>query len=62
MTYDFKCPECGKTFEIKSGMNEVAKLKPLCLECGRELQRIFSRPGIQFIGSGFYCNDYKGKQ
>ena len=46
------CPHCG-----------TKKPKPkTCPECGKDAlkRKIGAGSGVIFVGSGFYCNDYKG--
>lgn len=57
MYYEFKCIKCGKVFE-KNLHIEEDKNNILC-ECGSKTKRIFSSPKINFVGTGFYVNDYK---
>ncbi len=46
--YDFKCESCGVSIMIDS--NEA----PPCGYCYKVMTRIWTVPGIQFKGSGFY--------
>ena len=59
-TYDYKCLECGDTFEYFQSMKD----EPLkvCKKCGGQLKRLIG-PGLGpiFKGSGFYETDYKRK-
>ena len=57
-TYEYKCLDCGTTFETFQSMTE----DPLttCHDCGGRLKRLIgSGAGIIFKGSGFYCTDYR---
>jgi len=59
-TYDYKCENCGKTFEYFQSMQD----EPLsvCKECNGHLKRLIGGgSGIIFKGSGFYVTDNKGK-
>ncbi len=59
-TYDYKCENCGKTFEYFQSMQD----EPLsvCRECNGHLKRLIGGGlGIIFKGSGFYVTDNKGK-
>lgn len=57
-TYDYKCSDCGNTFELFQKMTE----NPLseCPKCGGKVTRLIG-PGAGpiFKGSGFYQTDYK---
>ena len=59
-TYDFAYPDCDKTTEIKAAMDE-AYIFPWCPDCGIQMKRNYSVPGLIFKGQGFYVND-KGKK
>jgi putative FmdB family regulatory protein len=58
-TYDYKCENCGHTFETFQSI----KADPLtkCPSCGEEkLKRLIGAgAGLIFKGSGFYLTDYK---
>ena len=58
-TYDYRCDDCGHTFDAFQTMSE----DPLkdCPKCGAaSLKRLIgSGAGIIFKGSGFYETDYK---
>ncbi|MBK9229120.1 MAG: zinc ribbon domain-containing protein [Ignavibacteria bacterium] len=60
-TYEYKCNNCGHTFDVLQSMKEE-KLKK-CPECGEDtLQRLIgSGAGLIFKGSGFYLTDYAKK-
>jgi len=57
-TYDYKCKNCGYTFEFFQFMSQNPKRK--CPKCGKlKLQRLIgSGGGVIFKGSGFYQTDY----
>ncbi|MGE5681818.1 MAG: FmdB family zinc ribbon protein [Bacillota bacterium] len=59
-TYDYKCTECGHSFESFQKMTD----EPLtnCPVCNGQLKRLIG-PGAGpiFKGSGFYQTDYKNK-
>lgn len=59
-TYDYKCKECGITFELFQKMTDNPIKK--CIECGGEVKRLIGS-GLTpiFKGSGFYETDYKSK-
>ena len=58
-TYDYKCKNCGHTFEEFQSMS--AELLVICPSCGKpELVRLMATGvGMIFKGSGFYQTDYK---
>jgi len=59
-TYDYKCKECGITFEVFQKMTD----EPIknCIKCNGEVRRLIGG-GLTpiFKGSGFYQTDYKSK-
>lgn len=61
-TYEYRCRDCGHSFDIVQKMSE----DPLthCPECGGALRKVFTAPAISFKGSGFYATDHgsKGKK
>ncbi len=58
-TYEYMCNECGHRFDVFQSMSD----EPIkvCEKCGKEVRKVFNSTGIIFKGSGFYVNDYKGK-
>ena len=58
--YEYVCKNCGYEFEKFQQMTED-HLKT-CPECGKDAlkRKIGAGSGVIFVGSGFYCNDYKG--
>lgn len=52
-TYNYKCVENNHIYTESRKMNEK-QIVDSCPECGSELKRSYSAPGIQFVGSGFY--------
>jgi len=60
-TYDYKCTDCGHTFEHFQSISEE-KLK-VCPKCNGKLKRLIGAGSSPiFKGSGFYQTDYKAKQ
>ncbi len=60
-TYDYKCLNCGFTFEHFQSMTD----QPVkdCPKCGGKAKRLISGgTGLIFRGSGFYITDYKNKK
>jgi putative FmdB family regulatory protein len=58
--YDYKCTECGTTFEIEHPMSAHPKVS--CPSCGAPAERIFDTYGIEFKGTGYYNTDQKDKK
>ena len=61
MRYDYKCTNCGKIFEVNQRLDEdKPTFCPFCKKSGETLleRQYRSVPGLKFVGSGFYCNDY----
>lgn len=60
-TYDYKCKECGITFEYFQKMTDE-HIKS-CIECDGEVKRLIGSGMTPiFKGSGFYETDYKSKK
>lgn len=61
-TYVYKCKYCSHTFDKFEPMS--AQPTKFCPKCEKETveRQISGGAGILFIGSGFYCNDYKKKK
>ena len=59
-TYDYRCKECGITFELFQRMSDDPIKE--CIECKGEVKRLIGG-GLKpiFKGSGFYETDYKTK-
>lgn len=53
-TYEYKCNECGCTFEEVHGVGDTVECSPCC---GGGVRRVFHPVGIIFKGSGFYKTD-----
>jgi len=60
-TYDYKCEQCGHTFEQFQSIT-AAPLKK-CPSCGKpKLKRLMGTgAGLIFKGSGFYQTDYRSE-
>ena len=54
--YDYKCQECGETFELRQGFD--ADPVADCPVCGSPSHRLIHSVPVVFKGSGFYVNDY----
>ena len=53
-TYEYKCDNCGHSFEEFHSVNDNVES---CPECGEKVRRVFHPVGIIFKGSGFYKTD-----
>ena len=57
-TYDYKCKDCGYTFELFQPM--TAEPVKVCPKCKGEVKRLIGAgAGPIFKGNGFYETDYK---
>jgi len=54
--YEYRCENCGK-FEHSQKITDQPLIR--CPKCGGQVQRLISRPGIVFKGSGFHVTDYR---
>ncbi len=61
-TYDYKCAECGYTFELFQPIS--ARPIRRCPECGKpKVKRLIGAGStIIFKGSGFYQTDYRSEE
>jgi predicted nucleic acid-binding Zn ribbon protein len=72
-TYTYKCKKCGAVIEnVKQSMKDDAfetcdqlseVVEGSCPEEDPgEIARVMSaNVSVKFVGSGFYCNDYRGR-
>jgi len=56
--YEWKCDDCVVFWEDLYNKPEDAPRKRKCPKCGKMRDRAVSTFGMNFIGDGFYCNDY----
>ncbi len=56
-TYEFRCPD-GHDFEKFYRTISGAESQSTCPVCGKASERVMSRAGFAFKGSGFYLTDY----
>ncbi len=62
--YEYRCLDCGKTFESiqKFSDEPFTKCGQSSVECPKEstggVERVMSAPAFHFKGSGFYITDY----
>lgn len=57
--YEYKCAKCGRHTEKIEKVSGPHLKK--CPHCGGKVNRLVSKPAIQFKGSGWYVTDYAGK-
>jgi putative FmdB family regulatory protein len=57
--YAYRCTECGYLFEKIQKFSAEPEL--VCPECQGVLERPMTAPALRFKGSGWYVNDYAGK-
>jgi predicted nucleic acid-binding Zn ribbon protein len=61
---DYKCLECGFVGEYMTGFSapKVMKVPEVCPMCRKGMMEaqfpLSNNIALNFIGSGFYCNDY----
>ena len=59
-TYDYACPNCKVTYEVREGFD--APITQKCQECGKgTAKRVLTAPRIVFKGSGWYATDSRSK-
>ena len=59
-TYDYACPKCKVTYEVREGFD--APITQKCQECGKgTAKRVLTAPRIVFKGSGWYATDSRSK-
>lgn len=54
--YPYRCTQCGYHFEKIQRFSDEPVTK--CPKCGGALERPLTAPGLKFVGSGWYANDY----
>jgi putative FmdB family regulatory protein len=54
-TYEYRCKDCGHTFDAYQSFTDDALTE--CPECSGALKKVFGSVGISFKGSGFYKTD-----
>lgn len=62
--YEYECEKCG-VFEVLQGIKEPDLTECpncICRPASLPVRKILSTSSFSFVGSGFYCVDYKNKQ
>ena len=57
--YAYRCTQCGHRFEKIQHFRSKPEL--VCPNCQGLLERPLTAPAFKFKGSGWYVNDYAGK-
>jgi putative FmdB family regulatory protein len=57
--YAYRCTQCGYSFEKIQKFSARPELE--CPKCHGVLERPMTAPALRFKGSGWYVNDYAGK-
>ena len=57
--YAYRCTQCGHRFEKVQHFRSKPEL--VCPNCQGLLERPLTAPAFRFKGSGWYVNDYAGK-
>jgi putative FmdB family regulatory protein len=57
--YAYRCTQCGYRFEKIQHFSSKPEL--VCPNCQGTLERPLTAPAFKFKGSGWYVNDYAGK-
>ena len=52
-TYEYECPGDGEIITITRPIDEEEGVY-MCTVCTSTLRRVYTTPGVQFRGSGFY--------
>lgn len=58
-TYEYKCDECKKVFDVTGTYYTMLSYKPTCPDCGSEkVQKKIGSVVFLFKGTGFHHTDY----
>ena len=52
-TYNYSCPECGRSLERHLYPVEYRNDLPTCITCGVKMKLIINPPSIRFEGDGW---------
>ena len=55
-TYEYECPACPRTFEVRQRISEPALTT--CERCGGPVRRLLSAAPFILKGEGWYVTDY----
>jgi putative FmdB family regulatory protein len=55
-TYEYKCNDCGREFEVRQRISEPALTR--CETCGGTVKRLLSAAPFILKGEGWYVTDY----
>lgn len=59
-TYEYHCPACKATYELRQGFS--AETTHTCEECGKGIaKRVLHAPPVVFKGGGWYVTDSRSK-
>ena len=58
--YEYACKSCGEHIEVVQSFADAPLTE--CPNCGGQLRKVFSAPGIAFKGSGFYRTDNRKRR
>lgn len=57
--YEYKCRECGYTFEVIQGFYDDSYIT--CSKCNKDtLRKVFSRVYVHYKGPGFHTTEARG--
>lgn len=59
-TYEYRCPACSHRFELRQGFQDPPAAQ--CPKCQSSAERIISRVGVVFKGSGWYSTDHRSSR
>jgi len=51
--YEYRCDECKSYIQVTRSYSE-SETDVICPKCDLKANRVYSVPGIQFKGTGFY--------
>ncbi|HLG15139.1 MAG TPA: FmdB family zinc ribbon protein [Blastocatellia bacterium] len=57
--YEYVCGKCGSQIEVIQKVGDQVLKR--CSKCRGKLEKLVSRSGFQFKGSGWYLTDYSSK-